>query len=79
MNVTKQPTSRLRPYALTDHLDPYLEVQLWEQVLYALINVRDSNSLPNLQQIRTDICEVIASKERFVGDKLQKFNSFLGF
>lgn len=78
MNVTRQVTSRLRPYALTDQLDPYLEVQLWEQVLYALINVHDSNSLPNLQQIRTDIREVIASKERFVGEKVQKFNSFLG-
>lgn len=77
MNVRKQPNSRLRPYAIVGEFEPYLEVQLWEQVLYALINVRDCSSLPNLQQIRTDICETIASKEHLVDDKVRRFNNIL--
>lgn len=77
MNVKRQAGSKLRPYALSENLPPYLDTTLWENIFYTLINVRDCNSLPNLQKLRLDIRESIAGKERFVNEKINKFNAFL--
>lgn len=77
MNVKKQPESALRPYVLSEKLPTYLDCQLWENVLYPMINVRDCNATPDLQKLRLQIREVIASKERFVQEKINKFNDIL--
>lgn len=77
MNIKKQPESLIRPYALTDGLAAYLDVPLWEHVLYTLINVRDHNSLPDLQKLRLRIREAIVEKEHIVQDRIAKFNATL--
>lgn len=77
MNVKKQPGSKLRPYVLSEGLPSYCEVQMWENIFYPLINVQDCNTTPDLQKLRLQIREVIASKERFVSDKINKFNAIL--
>lgn len=77
MNVKRQPGSRLRPYVLAEAMPAFLEVQLWEDILYPLINVRDCNRSPDLQKLRLQIREAVATKERFVPDIIRKFNAIL--
>lgn len=77
MNIKKQPDSLIRPYVLADGLAAYLDVPLWENVLYSLINVRDHNSLPDLQKLRLQIRESIAEKEHILQDRIVKFNAIL--
>lgn len=77
MNIKKQPDSLIRPYALADTWATYLDVPLWEHVLYSLINVRDHNSLPDLQKLRLRIRESIVEKEHIVQDRIAKFNAIL--
>lgn len=76
MNVRKQTGSSIRPYVLEENLPSHLS-QIWENILYALINVRDCNSLPNLQNLRLPIREAIASNEKVIVSKINKFNSIL--
>lgn len=77
MNIKKQPDSLIRPYVLTDGFSTYVNVPLWENVLYSLINVRDHNSLPDLQKLRLRIRESIAEKEHLVQDRIDRFNAIL--
>lgn len=77
MNIKKQPDSNLRPYVLSDNLAPYLDVVMWEHVLYSLINVRDHNTLPDLQKLRLRIRESIVEREHIVQDRILKFNGVL--
>lgn len=77
MNVKKQPESKIRPYVLSEELAPYLNVQLWEQIFYPLINIRDHRTLPDLQKLRLQIREAIVDKEHIVQDKIDKFNAVL--
>lgn len=77
MKIKKQPDSKIRPYVLSEDLAPYLNVQLWELVLYSLINVRDHSTLPDLQKLRLRIREAIVDNEHTVQDKIAKFNAVL--
>lgn len=76
MKVKKQD-SKLRPYAMAEKLPPYLDVQLWEDILYPLINIRDCVTMPDLQKLRLQIREAIAPNERFIKEKIEKFNAIL--
>lgn len=77
MNVRKQD-SKIRPYVLCEGLPSYLDVDVWEDVIYSLINVRDHNSLPDLQKLRLRIRECIAdTEESILQDRIAKFNAVL--
>lgn len=77
MNVKKQD-SYIRPYVLCEGLASYLDVDMWEDVIYSLINVRDHNALPDLQKLRLRIRECIADKEEgIIQDRIAKFNAVL--
>lgn len=77
MNIKKNPDSNIRPYVLSEELAPYLNVKLWEHVFYSLINVRDHNTLPDLQKLRLRICEALVENEHLIEDKVSKFNAVL--
>lgn len=77
MNIKKNPESKIRPYVLSETLAPYLDVALWEHVLYSLINVPDHKALPDLQKLRLRIREAIVDKEHIVQDQISKFNAVL--
>lgn len=76
MNIKKQD-SKLRPYVLTEELASYLDVELWENVIYSMINVRDHSSLPDLQKLRLTIRESIVDKDNILQDRIAKFNAVL--
>lgn len=76
MNIEKND-SLIRPYVLSEQLPTYVDVALWEQVLYTLINVRDHNALPDLQKLRLGIRESVAEKEAIVEERIAKFNAVL--
>lgn len=76
MNIKKHD-SLIRPYILSEELPAYVDVELWEHILYSLINVRDHNALPDLQKLRLQIRESIVEKESILQDKITKFNAVL--
>lgn len=76
MNIKKQE-SFIRPYVLSEKLPAYVDVELWENIFYTLINVRDHNALPDLQKLRLRIRESIVEKESILQDKIAKFNDVL--
>lgn len=76
MNIKKQD-SKIRPFVLSETLAAYLDVELWEDVIYSMINVRDHNSLPDLQKLRLKIRESIVDKDTILQDRITKFNAVL--
>lgn len=78
MNIEKSD-SLIRPYVLSEQLPTYVDVALWEHVLYTLINVRDHNALPDLQKLRLGIRESVAEKEAIIEDRIAKFNAVLDY
>lgn len=77
MNVKKMPRNSLRAYTLSEPLPIQLDTPLWMNVIHTLINVRDCDSMPNLQSLRLTIKEAIQVRERFLEEKINKFNSIL--
>lgn len=74
MNVKKQPLGGLRSYILSEPLPMNLDETLWLNIFHSLINVRDCDSMPNLQNLRLNLKEAIVVKERFMEEKIAKFN-----
>lgn len=77
MNVKKMPPNSLRAYTLSEPLPVHLDAHLWMNVMHTLINVRDCDSMPNLQSLRLTIKEAIHVRERFLEEKIKKFNPIL--
>lgn len=77
MNVKKQSLG-LWTYTIADELPPNLDKVLWMNLLHTLINVRNCNSMPNLQNLRLTLKEAIMAKERFLEDKIRQFNLSMG-
>ncbi|XP_004524951.1 uncharacterized protein LOC101463054 [Ceratitis capitata] len=59
------------------HVPRYINRTLWDTIFQALLNVRDCETMPNLQNLRALIKEEIAEKEKFVIRKIAEFNSAL--
>ncbi|XP_037934804.1 mitotic checkpoint serine/threonine-protein kinase BUB1-like [Teleopsis dalmanni] len=59
------------------HVPRYFNKILWETIFRELLNVRDCNSMPNLQQLRAIIKREIIEKEKFVINKIAEFNKAL--
>ncbi|XP_044248727.1 uncharacterized protein [Drosophila takahashii] len=55
----------------------YFQRQMWENVFRALLNIRDCRTMPNLQQLRTQLKYALAEKEKYVGEAISKFNTIL--
>ncbi|XP_017045661.1 uncharacterized protein LOC108091137 [Drosophila ficusphila] len=55
----------------------YFQRQMWENIFRTLLNVRDCRTMPNLQQLRTQLkCELV-EKEKYVSEAISKFNMIL--
>ncbi|XP_018794567.1 PREDICTED: uncharacterized protein LOC108972441 [Bactrocera latifrons] len=59
------------------HVPRYINRTLWDSIFQSLLNVRDCETMPNLQNLRALIKEEIAAKEKFVMRKIAEFNSAL--
>ncbi|ALC40719.1 BubR1 [Drosophila busckii] len=55
----------------------YFNRQAWECIFRTLLNVRDCNSMPNLQELRTLLKSELAEKEKYVDMAVTKFNKIL--
>ncbi|XP_050743867.1 uncharacterized protein LOC108030943 isoform X2 [Drosophila biarmipes] len=55
----------------------YFQRQMWENIFRTLLNIRDCRTMPNLQQLRTQLKYALAEKEKYVGDAITKFNAIL--
>uniref|UniRef100_A0A1B0GK82 Uncharacterized protein n=2 Tax=Lutzomyia longipalpis TaxID=7200 RepID=A0A1B0GK82_LUTLO len=73
MNVTKNFTG----WVMTTKLPRYFQKVMWERIFSQLLNIRDCQSMPNLQDMRSMLKEELAMKESLVRDQIIKFNSVL--
>lgn len=78
MNIAKMSPNILHAYTLSEPLPAHLDTQLWMNVMHTLINVRDCDSMPDLQSLRLTIKEAIHVRERFLAEKIRNFNAVIG-
>ncbi|XP_067635526.1 uncharacterized protein [Eurosta solidaginis] len=74
MDITQRPNGT---WMHKTHIPRYINRTLWDTIFEALLNVRDCETMPNLQNLRALIKEEIADKEKFVLRKITEFNSAL--
>ncbi|EDX05841.1 uncharacterized protein LOC6733180 [Drosophila simulans] len=55
----------------------YFQRTMWENIFRTLLNIRDCRTMPNLQQLRTQLKCALAEKEKYVGEAINKFNTIL--
>ncbi|XP_052863062.1 uncharacterized protein LOC128269711 [Anopheles cruzii] len=55
----------------------YFKKAVWENFFSALLNIRDCDHLPNLQQLRTAFLKEVAQNERYIRGKVSEFNNVL--
>ncbi|XP_073828095.1 bub1-related kinase [Musca autumnalis] len=59
------------------HVPRYFNRNLWDAIFKALLNIRDCNSMPNLQNLRAMLKEEIEEKEKYVVKMVNDFNRAL--
>ncbi|XP_011294960.2 probable inactive serine/threonine-protein kinase bub1 [Musca domestica] len=59
------------------HVPRYFNRNLWDAIFKALLNIRDCNSMPNLQNLRAMLKEEIVEKEKYVLRMVNEFNRAL--
>ncbi|XP_039226490.1 uncharacterized protein LOC6529090 [Drosophila yakuba] len=55
----------------------YFQRVMWENIFRTLLNIRDCRTMPNLQQLRTQLKCALAEKEKYVSEAINKFNTIL--
>nr|6JKK_A Chain A, Mitotic checkpoint control protein kinase BUB1 [Drosophila melanogaster]6JKM_A Chain A, Mitotic checkpoint control protein kinase BUB1 [Drosophila melanogaster] len=55
----------------------YFQRTMWENIFRTLLNIRDCRTMPNLQQLRTQLKCALAEKEKYVAEAISKFNTIL--
>lgn len=55
----------------------YFKKVLWENYFTTLLNIRDCEHLPNLQQLRAAFLEEITLHEKYIQSKVAEFNHVL--
>lgn len=73
MNVIK----KICGYQIKNNIPRYYSKFMWEYVFDHLINIRDCNSRPNLQRLRSMMLEKLDEKEKVLNDIIHKFNSIM--
>ncbi|XP_059620134.1 uncharacterized protein LOC132264084 [Phlebotomus argentipes] len=73
MNVSKSYNG----WTMTHKLPRYFQKAMWERIFSMLLNIRDCQSMPNLQDMKLMLKKELAMKESAVRDQIIKFNSVL--
>lgn len=71
MDIEQRPSVG---WCITNKIPRYLQ-PLWNTFFSTLLNIRDCDLLPNLQELRTMFKEQITLKEKLVREKIIEFNS----
>ncbi|XP_030387060.1 uncharacterized protein LOC115633730 [Scaptodrosophila lebanonensis] len=75
MEVVQRPPMNV--WMPKTQLPRYLNRQVWDSVFRTLLNVRDCRSMPDLQELRTQLKSALAEKDKFVAEAISKFNKIL--
>lgn len=59
------------------HVPRYFHRDLWETIFKVLLNIRDCNSMPNIQDLKALLKEEIEEKEKYVTKMINEFNRAL--
>ncbi|ETN63447.1 hypothetical protein AND_004840 [Anopheles darlingi] len=73
MQVQKQIVN----WQIKSAMPRYFKKAIWENYFTSLLNIRDCDHLPNLQQLRTTFLEEIAQNEKYIRGKVAEFNQAL--
>ena len=68
---------KIGEYTMKEGIPPHLNVSLWNDFFYTLINIRDCNSLPDLQELRLQLKEAMTGQEEVIREKVAQFNSII--
>lgn len=75
MTVDKQASGG---YAIRGGVPVYLNQSAWRKIFDTLINIKSGHLMPNLQDLRHILKEIIESKEALVKEKMSQFNLVIG-
>uniref|UniRef100_A0A182QID7 Mitotic checkpoint serine/threonine-protein kinase BUB1 n=1 Tax=Anopheles farauti TaxID=69004 RepID=A0A182QID7_9DIPT len=64
-------------YGIKTPMPRYFKKGVWENYFTTLLNIRDCEHLPNLQQLRTAFLEEITLHEKYIQSKIYEFNQLL--
>lgn len=64
-------------YEIKTPIPRYFKKSMWVNIFDTLINIRDCNTMPNLQELKLQLEEEIHLKESFVKSKILEFNRSL--
>lgn len=56
------------------HTPRYINKNLWDEVFKTLLNIRDCNSMPNLQDLRALLKKEMEEKDKYVLRMVNEFN-----
>lgn len=74
MDIEKKPSGI---WMHKTHTPRYFNRNLWDAIFKSLLNIRDCNSMPNLQNLRAMLKEEIEEKEKYVLKMVNEFNRAL--
>uniref|UniRef100_A0A182N281 BUB1 N-terminal domain-containing protein n=1 Tax=Anopheles dirus TaxID=7168 RepID=A0A182N281_9DIPT len=64
-------------YGIKTAMPRYFKKVVWENYFTTLLNIRDCEHLPNLQQLRAAFLEEITLHEKYIKSKISEFNLLL--
>ncbi|KAI8124188.1 Mitotic checkpoint serine/threonine-protein kinase BUB1 [Lucilia cuprina] len=59
------------------HVPRYINRSLWDDIFRTLLNIRDCNSMPNLQDLRAALKKELEEKDKYVVKMVNEFNRAL--
>lgn len=68
---------KLNNWQIKTRFPRYFQKYLWDIFFNTLLNVPDCKSMPNLQNIKQQLDEEIAFRQKYIFDKVKEFNNAL--
>lgn len=64
-------------WGIKTKLPRYFNKEIWDTFFMTLLNIRNCNEMPNLQNLRALFEEELINKDRYLQDKIKEFNNII--
>lgn len=68
---------KLNQWQIKARFPRYFKKECWDLFFNTLLNVPDCQTMPNLQQLKNSLDEVILDREKYISEKVKEFNNAL--
>jgi checkpoint serine/threonine-protein kinase len=68
---------RIGQWEIQSRFPRYFRKELWGDFFKTLLNIRDSETLPNLQELKASLDKEISERGNYISQKVAEFNSAL--